>query len=123
MNISTLSTLVANTILSSPSLPDLLSLSSTRLSENYTLITAFFKDVGVVYQPCNAGIFILARLAPKATEWEEEEQMVKRFGERGLLVGGGRGYHVQEMGWLRICFAVEKTVLLEAIERMKEVLR
>lgn len=122
MNVSTLSTVVATEILTSPQLPSLLALNSSRLAQAYTRITAFLKRLAIPYFPCNAGPFILARVAPNASSWEHEAAVVLNLQLAGVLVGAGRSYHVHSPGWARICFAVEEMVLEEAMRRMETVL-
>ena len=121
MNVSTLSTVFATKLLASPRLPSLLALNSARLAEAYTLLTCFFKRHGIRYSPCNAGPFILARLAPNAQSWDDEAAVVQDLQQAGVLVGSGRRYHVDEKGWARVCFAVERTVLEEAMRRIEKV--
>jgi len=74
--------------------------------------------------PCNAGLFVFAKLALRATTWEEEAHMVSKLKEAGVLVSSGRGYHgpESEKGWMRVGFATEEDELEEAIRRMDSVL-
>jgi aspartate/methionine/tyrosine aminotransferase len=121
MNVSTLSTVAMIELLSTPRLPELLRLNSTRLTEVYTMITNFLSKHGIPYFPCNAAPFILAKIAPHAINWDDELDVVQKLQENGVLVGGGRRYHVLEFGWARISFAMSKPVLQEAIKRMEKV--
>ncbi|RMZ66210.1 aminotransferase -like [Pyrenophora seminiperda CCB06] len=123
--ISSLSTIFVTALLSSPQLPSLISLNAQRLAVAYTKLTVFFKKYGISYIPCNAGLYIFAKLAPHATTWEEEADMVSKFKEAGVLVSAGRGYHgpEAEKGWVRVGFAVEEAELEEAMRRMDGVLR
>jgi aspartate/methionine/tyrosine aminotransferase len=122
MNVSTLSAVFAIALLSSPSLPSLVALNSRRLADAYKLLTNFLKSHGIRYFPCNAGLFVLARLAPNAQSWDDEAAAIDKLQEAGVLVGAGRRYHVHEMGWARISFAVKMTVLEEAMRRLETVL-
>jgi len=65
----------------------------------------------------------MARLAPMAETWEDETAMIVRLREIGLLVSPGRIYHFIEKGWARVSFALEKTVLEEALRRMHSALK
>lgn len=121
MNVSTLSVVVATELLVSPALPSLVALNSARLAEAYKLITCVFKRHGIRYFPCNAGTFVLARLAPNAQSWDDEAAVVQKLEQAGVLVGSGRRYHVHDKGWARVCFAVERAVLEEALRRMETV--
>lgn len=84
-------------------------------------MTSLFKKHHVEYFPCNAGLFILAKIVPHGGTWEKELEIVGLFRKHGVLVGPGRRYHVREPGWARISFAMEKEVLDMAIERMERV--
>ena len=121
MNVSTLSVVFATSLLSSPSLPSLIVLNSTRLADAYQLLTSFLTSHGIQYFPCNAGPFVLARFAPNARSWDDEAAAIEEFQTAGVLLGAGRRYHVHEMGWARVCFAVETAVLKEAMRRLEAV--
>ena len=122
MNVSTLSTIFANALLSSESLPVLVKMNSVRLAEAYHTLTKFFDRYGIYYIPCNAGHFVLAKLAPRASTWEDEAALIQGLREVEVLVSPGQAYHVDEKGWVRVSFAVERTALIEAISRMRRVL-
>lgn len=121
---SALSAIFVTRLLTSPELPALIRTSSERLGAAYATLTAFFVENGVRYVPCNAGLYVFARLAGDVETWEEEERMVERLKRAGVLVSAGRAYHgpAQEKGWMRVGFAVEESELREAIRRMKYVL-
>ena len=122
--ISALSTICVTALLSSPQLASLVSLNAQRLAAAYTRLTACFKRHGIQYMPCNAGLFVFAKLALHATTWEEEAHMVSKLKEAGVLVSAGRGYHgpESEKGWMRVGFATEEDELEEAIRRVDGVL-
>ena len=66
---------------------------------------------------------MIARLAPKAAEWEDENNVVARLKEADVVVSAGKNYHgpEAEKGWCLVGFAVETEVLDEAIRRMDNV--
>lgn len=70
--------------------------------------------------PCNAGLFLFARLAPRAWTWRDEAEIVGRLKRAGVVVSSGRSYHdaESEVGWCRIAFAVEPSALEAAVARM-----
>lgn len=121
---SALSAIFATYLLRSSTLSDLISLNSRRLSEAYSSLTHFFREHGIPYMPCNAGLYLIARLAPHAKTWDDEAEMVRKLKEAGVVVSGGRAYHgpESEKGWMRVGFAVEPSELDEAIQRMRSVL-
>ena len=123
MNVSKLSTTFANELLRSPSLPALVRLNSWRLSEAYQGLTSCLKRCQIEYLPCDTAPFLLVKLAPHARTWEEEEAVIESIRQAGVLVAGGRRFHMPEKGWARICFAVEPIVLKEAVARIEGEIR
>ncbi|KAB8225979.1 pyridoxal phosphate-dependent transferase [Aspergillus novoparasiticus] len=121
VHVSVLSTVFAKEVLASPQLPKLLTLSATRLAEAYTTLTTAFKANGIEYFPGYATVFVLARLAPSATTWDEEMLALRAYMQAGVLVVPGRAYHMPEgqQGWMRVTFAVSNEDLTEAIQRIK----
>ncbi len=63
-------------------------------------------------------------MAGEAKSWEDEQAVVQRLKEVGVLVSAGRGYHgpEKEMGWMRVGFAVDKSTLEEALRRTESML-
>jgi aspartate/methionine/tyrosine aminotransferase len=121
--ISALSTIFVTTLLTSPNLDSLIALNKERLSLSYAKLTNLFKKHGIPYLPCNAGLYVFARLARRAT-WEDESNMVQKLKQAGVLVSAGKAYHVpeSEKGWMRVSFAVHEADLVEAMRRMETVL-
>lgn len=122
--ISALSTLFVTHLLTTPKLDALLTLNRERLREAYITLTDFFKRYDIPYLPCNAGLYVFARLAHHAVTWDDEADMVGKLKEAGVLVSAGRAYHVpeSEKGWMRIAFSVEQAELAEALRRIKTVM-
>ncbi|CAD6594220.1 MAG: hypothetical protein ASARMPREDX12_008481 [Alectoria sarmentosa] len=123
VNVSTLSTIVSKELLTCSRLPSLLQLNSIRLAEAYVTLTSFFKTSGISYFPSNSTTFVMAKLAPLAQSWGDEEDALRQYLQAGVLVAPGRAYHVPEdqKGWMRVSFAVNKTLLAEAIIRIGRV--
>jgi aspartate/methionine/tyrosine aminotransferase len=121
MQISTLTSTFVTALLTAPDLDDLIRLNAKRLTKAYATITDFFKEVSIPYIPCNAGLYVFAKLAPKAETWQDECAVVTKLKEAGVLVSSGKAYHGPEgeKGWARVGFAVEPKELDEAIERMR----
>lgn len=122
--LSALTTIFVTSLLTSPELPRLIALNSQRLAHAYETLTAFLRDQGIPYHPCNAGLYIYVKIAPRATTWEEEAEVVSKLKSEGVLVSSGRAYHgpESEKGWARVGFAVQEHQLQEAIRRMGRVL-
>ena len=120
---SSLSAIATEGLLSSPFLPSLLKLNRSRLAAAYKKITDFFVSCGIEFIPVTAGLYVFARLAPKAKTWEDESAMIARIKDAGVLVSSGKAYHVveKEKGWARITFAVAPEDLNKAIEAMRRV--
>lgn len=122
---SAFSAVATAALLTSPGLADLIALNSSRLAETYGLLTSFFKRRRIEYIPANAGVFLLAKLAPDAKTREDETRVFRKLKDAGVLVGPGRIYHVQEKerGWARLTFAIDPPMLKEAIARLETVLQ
>ncbi|EIT75178.1 1-aminocyclopropane-1-carboxylate [Aspergillus oryzae 100-8] len=123
VHVSVLSTVFAKEVLASPQLPKLLTLSATRLAKAYSTLTTAFKATGIEYFPSYATVFVLARLAPNATAWDEEMLALRAYMQAGVAVAPGRAYHMAERqkGWMRVTFAVSNEDLSEGIRRTKTV--
>lgn len=123
MQVSNLTALFVTALLTAPNLDELIKLNVERLAKAYTTLTTFFKANNIPYIPCNAGLYVFARIAPKAQTWDEESAVVAKLKESGVLVSSGKAYHGPEgeKGWARVGFAVDEDTLDEAINRMKTV--
>ncbi|KAJ4357162.1 uncharacterized protein N0V89_001737 [Didymosphaeria variabile] len=121
--ISALSTIFVTNLLTSPKLPSLIALNSQRLSIAYQKLTSFFKENQIPYIPCNAGLYVFAKMATKATSWDEESDVVGLLKGAGVLVSPGKAYHgpEKEKGWMRVGFSVKDTDLEKAIQRIRRV--
>lgn len=122
LRVSSLSSIVAKTLLTSPKLPQLLALSSRRLGNFYETLVSFLSANGIRYFPATAGLFVFARLAPNATSWEDEMEMVRHLREAGVVVGLGRAYHTgeEQKGWVRLTFALKEDDLRAAMEALEK---
>lgn len=62
-------------------------------------------------------------MAREARTWDDEQAVIQRLKEIGVLVSAGRGYHASgtEMGWVRVGFAVERSKLEEALRRLEPI--
>ncbi|QRD85572.1 1-aminocyclopropane-1-carboxylate synthase [Aspergillus flavus] len=123
VHVSVLSTVFAKEVLALPQLPKLLTLSATRLAKAYSTLTTAFKATGIEYFPSYATVFVLARLAPNATAWDEEMLALRAYMQAGVAVVPGRAYHMPEgqKGWMQVTFAVFHEDLLEGIRTIKRV--
>lgn len=121
--ISALSSIFVTHLLTSPVLPTLIATNRNKLASAYGRFTSFLKRNQIEYMPCNAGLYIFAKLAPNAVNWEDEANTAAKLKEVGVLVSPGRPYHVPESlkGWMRLTFAVEEKDLGEAMQRMQKV--
>ena len=118
--VSSLSSVVATSLLSSSKLPDIIKLNSTRLSESYRILTNGLTRLKLKYFPANAGMFMLAQLAPYTRSWEEERAALQELAAAGLLVAPLRRFeNQQERGWARITFASSPETIEEALKRIE----
>jgi aspartate/methionine/tyrosine aminotransferase len=80
-------------------------------------------ELGIEYIPSNGGVFVLARLAPKALNFEDEAKAHGQYLCAGVLVIPGRAYSMPDgqAGWMRVTFALEREYLMKGLERIKNV--
>lgn len=66
----------------------------------------------------------MAKIAPRASSWEDEAAVVQALEDVGVRVSAGRSQHfpAYAMGWARITFAVPAVKLREALARMEGLL-
>lgn len=66
----------------------------------------------------------MAKIAPRASSWEDEAAVVQALEDVGVRVSAGRSQHLPAyaMGWARITFAVPPVRLGEALARMEGLL-
>ena len=66
----------------------------------------------------------MAKIAPRASSWEDEAAVVQALEDVGVRVSAGRSQHLpaSAMGWARITFAVPPARLEDALGRMEGVL-
>ena len=123
-NVSILSTLLTTAILRSPTLSTLSALNAQRHGQSYAVLTSWLKKWHLPYLPCNASPFVVAKIAPLASSWEDEAAVVQALEDVGVRVSAGRSQHLPEyaMGWARITFAVPPVRLEEALARMEGLL-
>jgi aspartate/methionine/tyrosine aminotransferase len=121
---SALTSIFVTHLLTSPELPSLISLNSTRLKEAYESLTAVLQRHKVPYIPCYAGIYVFAKIAPNASQWEDEAAKIAKMKVAGVVMSSGRAYHGPdgEKGWARISFALDPEVMKEAVRRIESVL-
>jgi aspartate/methionine/tyrosine aminotransferase len=122
--VSILSSIYVNAILTSPELPNLISLNKSRLKSAYEYLTTRLDEWGIEYIPVKTGMLIFVRIAKDAQTFEEEAAVVGKLKESGVLVQPGKmwGGIDGEKGWVRFSFAVKEEVMRDALERMGKVL-
>lgn len=121
LQISNLVTLAARSILTAPTLPDVLSQNRGRLAECYQIMTTFLRSRQIEYIPATAGLYVFARLLD--SEKDDEAQQAQILQDSGILVGTGQSYHAPKKGWFRLVFSIGPPHLLqEALARLGTVL-
>ncbi|KAJ5578059.1 aminotransferase GliI-like protein [Penicillium hispanicum] len=125
VNVSALSGVFVADLLTSPQLPSLLDLSRVRLAERYAVLTTAFRRIGIAYVPCSSAVFLMARLAPRATTVDEEVQACGQYRAGGVAVVPGKAYHMpkDQRGWMRVTFGVETEELERGIHCIELVYR
>lgn len=66
MQISTLTSTFVTALLTAPNLDELVKLNSERLARAYTTLTGFLKKFKIPCIPCNASLYVFAKMAPEA---------------------------------------------------------
>lgn len=125
VHVSTLSTLFAKELLSSPQLPAMIKSNKQKLQNAYIETTKFLQGANITYFPCNAAVFLFCRLAPGASTIGEEMAAFHAYTEAGVKVAPGIAYHVpsHQKGWMRLSFAVEPEQLRKGLARVASVYR
>ncbi|TGO14495.1 hypothetical protein BTUL_0052g00330 [Botrytis tulipae] len=123
--VSTPSSLCMTAILTSPQLPALVEANKEGLRVSYDLLTSTLKNWNIDYVPVKAGILVFVRIAADAKNAQDEMAVLVKLRDEGVLMSPGGGYlgSYGEFGWARLTFAVKREVMVEALDRMKKVLR
>jgi gliotoxin/aspirochlorine biosynthesis aminotransferase len=119
---SSLTALTVNSVLSTPrcQMKKFIETNQSRLSRSYSEITTFFRRHSIRYFPCNAGLYVWARLGGDTIQTPEEENALwEKLNEHGVGVSAGSGYHANEAGWFRITFAVPENILSDALRKIE----
>ena len=122
---SSLTSVYVTALLTSPELPGLVALNARRLADSYQIVVAVLRQWDVDFIPAHAGPFVFAKLAKGVRTWKEEEMVVERLKDNGVLVGSGRAFHgiEDEKGWIRVTFALPEDVLREGLKRVQSCLQ
>ncbi|KAF2711255.1 1-aminocyclopropane-1-carboxylate synthase-like protein 1 [Pleomassaria siparia CBS 279.74] len=94
--------------------------SRTFMEESRNLVTEFLDGRGIKFIPATAGLFVFAKLCLNSTD--SERSFIMRLCKQGIVLASGTSYHCQELGWFRICFAVERSKLRAGLVRLGYVL-
>ncbi|KAJ8071231.1 hypothetical protein OCU04_001566 [Sclerotinia nivalis] len=107
-----------------PTLPTIITTLKTHLAKNDALVTEAFDSWAIDYLPTTAGFHVFAKLGKDAQTWEEEEDIVKRFLDCGVMVGPGKGFGGidGQVGWIRISFSIEEKKVKEGLRRIGKTL-
>ncbi|KAH8600047.1 pyridoxal phosphate-dependent transferase [Bisporella sp. PMI_857] len=122
--VSILYSLLTTGLLKSPRLDDLLAVSSQRHRQFYIVLTTWLKKLGLPYLPCNAAPFLMAKIVPNASSWEDEATVVHALKEVDNWVSFGRSQHMPEYAkrLARLTFTIERAKLDTALARIEPTL-
>jgi aspartate/methionine/tyrosine aminotransferase len=97
-----------------------------RLGEAYARVTAALDAVGVPYYPAEAGFFVVCDMRPfmSGVGWEAEDALWRALlEEANVNLTPGAACHIDEPGFMRLCFAGEPTdAVVAGIQRFGRVL-
>jgi DNA-binding transcriptional MocR family regulator len=104
-----------------PTLTTLVDLNTRRLHRAAQIAIQFAEFHGLTHYKPVAGLYIWLRLSPEGcNSRDEEEDIVRRCGEHGALIGCGADYAEAQPGWFRLTFALPEHVFLEALRRVED---
>ncbi|KAL3459739.1 pyridoxal phosphate-dependent transferase [Aspergillus heterothallicus] len=122
--VSALTSLCATALLTSPTLPNLVTVNRKRLDDSYKAMATILQTHKVQYIPATAGLFVFARLRPNASP-DEETKFQQRLKSEGIAVSPGQAYHAgpENSGWYRLTFALPPAQLKRALAILDRSLR
>jgi 1-aminocyclopropane-1-carboxylate synthase len=99
----------------------------SRLTASYTATTAALEAAKISYIPAEAGMFVLLDMREFLDEptWDAEHELWSTiFDGANVNLTPGSACHIDEPGFMRLCFAVASAdTVVAAIERIHRVLR
>jgi 1-aminocyclopropane-1-carboxylate synthase len=99
----------------------------SRLTASYTATTAALEAAKISYIPAEAGMFVLLDMREFLDEptWDAEHELWSTiFDEANVNLTPGSACHIDEPGFMRLCFAVASAdTVVAAIGRIHRVLR
>jgi aspartate/methionine/tyrosine aminotransferase len=99
----------------------------SRLTASYTATTAALGAAGISYVPADAGVFVLLDMREFLSEptWDAEHELwTTIFDKANVNLTPGSACHIDEPGFMRLCFAVAPAdTVVAAIGRIHKVLK
>ncbi|MCL1587970.1 MAG: aminotransferase class I/II-fold pyridoxal phosphate-dependent enzyme [Actinomycetia bacterium] len=99
----------------------------SRLAASYTATTAALEAAGISYIPADAGLFVLLDMREFLSEptWHAEQDLWDTvFNDADVNLTPGSACHIDEPGFMRLCFAVAPAdIVVAAIGRIHKVLK
>ena len=100
-------------------LATIVDLNIRRLRNAAHIAIQFAQFHGLTYYSPVSGLYIWLRLAKDCDTSEEEESIVQRCAQQGVLVGSGADYAESQAGWFRLTFALSEQDLLSGLLRVE----
>ncbi|KAL2759317.1 hypothetical protein ACRALDRAFT_2038215 [Sodiomyces alcalophilus JCM 7366] len=113
------SVMVAPILQNGTKLRTLVDLNIRRLREAARMAIQFAEFHGLTYYKPVAGVYIWIRLRQECATGAEEEAMVQRCAQHGVLVGCGADYAEPQPGWFRLTFALPGHEFLDGLRRIE----
>ena len=99
----------------------------SRLAASYTATTAALEAAAIPYIPADAGLFVLLDMREFLSEptWDAEQELWNTiFNDANVNLTPGSACHIDEPGFVRLCFAVAPAdIVVAAIGRIHKVLK
>lgn len=100
-------------------LTTLVDLNICRLRKAARVAIQFAEFHGLTYYKPAAGLYIWLRLSKDCETSDEEEAIVQRCAQHGVLIGSGADYAEPRPGWFRLTFALHGQDFLTGLRRIE----
>lgn len=115
-----------SSLLASAELPDYIRKNQEALGEAYAYVTSWLRDRSIPYRPANAGHFVLIDLrkfCASPASVNAEIALAQEMLQGGVYLGPGFSYAVNQPGWFRLTFSIDRQLLDKVLNRLDRIFR